>query len=132
MISDFDMTLTRFAHNGKRCPTCHSKFTDMLRFEVVIRVKVGFWLKASWLSFCLCTLFADILDNSKLISSDCKEKVGMRLECRSGFSVGRAGAINTIFPTCKLQQRHHKYDAFHHHVRFLQMNCSLEMFNLKQ
>lgn len=29
VISDFDMTLTRFAYNGKRCPTCHSKFTNM-------------------------------------------------------------------------------------------------------
>ncbi|XP_061605953.1 cytosolic 5'-nucleotidase 3-like isoform X2 [Phyllopteryx taeniolatus] len=37
VISDFDMTLTRFAFNGKRCPTCHN-----------------------------------ILDNSKLISQECK------------------------------------------------------------
>ncbi|XP_029014161.1 cytosolic 5'-nucleotidase 3-like [Betta splendens] len=37
VISDFDMTLTRFAYNGKRCPTCHN-----------------------------------ILDDSKLISEDCK------------------------------------------------------------
>lgn len=26
VISDFDMTLTRFAYNGKRVPTTHSKY----------------------------------------------------------------------------------------------------------
>ncbi|XP_026180348.1 cytosolic 5'-nucleotidase 3 isoform X1 [Mastacembelus armatus] len=40
VITDFDMTLTRFAYNGKRCPTSHN-----------------------------------ILENSNLITSDCKEKL---------------------------------------------------------
>lgn len=25
IITDFDMTLSKFSVNGKRCPTCHSK-----------------------------------------------------------------------------------------------------------
>uniref|UniRef100_A0A3B1J144 5'-nucleotidase, cytosolic IIIB n=1 Tax=Astyanax mexicanus TaxID=7994 RepID=A0A3B1J144_ASTMX len=31
VISDFDMTLTRFAYNGNRCPTTHSKYLDTLK-----------------------------------------------------------------------------------------------------
>lgn len=30
VISDFDMTLTRFAYNGKRCPTCHNILDNSL------------------------------------------------------------------------------------------------------
>uniref|UniRef100_A0A8C5QD00 5'-nucleotidase n=1 Tax=Leptobrachium leishanense TaxID=445787 RepID=A0A8C5QD00_9ANUR len=40
VISDFDMTLSRFGHNGERCPTCYN-----------------------------------IIDNSKLISEDCRKKL---------------------------------------------------------
>ena len=40
IITDFDMTLSRFSYNGKRCPTCHN-----------------------------------IIDNSKLITEECRKKV---------------------------------------------------------
>ncbi|KAA0702842.1 Cytosolic 5'-nucleotidase 3A [Triplophysa tibetana] len=30
IITDFDMTLSRFAVNGKRCPTCHTGLGDVL------------------------------------------------------------------------------------------------------
>uniref|UniRef100_A0A3Q1GYC4 5'-nucleotidase n=1 Tax=Acanthochromis polyacanthus TaxID=80966 RepID=A0A3Q1GYC4_9TELE len=65
VISDFDMTLTRFAYNGKRCPTCHSKYElDVVGFSYIFHVYI-----------ILCSSFADILDNSKLISNDCKEQL---------------------------------------------------------
>ncbi|NP_001088032.1 5'-nucleotidase, cytosolic IIIA [Xenopus laevis] len=40
VITDFDMTLSKFSHNGKRCPTCHN-----------------------------------IIDNSKLITDECRKKL---------------------------------------------------------
>ncbi|NXT28927.1 5NT3A nucleotidase, partial [Syrrhaptes paradoxus] len=44
IITDFDMTLSRFSYNGKRCPTCHN-----------------------------------IIDNSKLITEECRKKVNRKL-----------------------------------------------------
>ncbi|XP_069317446.1 cytosolic 5'-nucleotidase 3A isoform X1 [Eulemur rufifrons] len=40
IITDFDMTLSRFSHKGKRCPTCHN-----------------------------------IIDNCKLVTDECREKL---------------------------------------------------------
>uniref|UniRef100_A0A8C6Y3C2 5'-nucleotidase n=1 Tax=Naja naja TaxID=35670 RepID=A0A8C6Y3C2_NAJNA len=34
IITDFDMTLSRFTHNGKRCPTCHSEYYRLLLFQL--------------------------------------------------------------------------------------------------
>ncbi|KAK1895565.1 Cytosolic 5'-nucleotidase 3 [Dissostichus eleginoides] len=31
IITDFDMTLSKFAVNGKRCPSCHSKYSENTR-----------------------------------------------------------------------------------------------------
>ncbi|CAM9322756.1 unnamed protein product [Lampetra planeri] len=63
VISDFDMTLTRFAHNGKRCPTCHN-----------------------------------ILDNSKLISDDCKEKLKELLNTYYPIEIDSSRTIDEKLP----------------------------------
>uniref|UniRef100_A0A8C2BYR9 5'-nucleotidase n=1 Tax=Cyprinus carpio TaxID=7962 RepID=A0A8C2BYR9_CYPCA len=33
IITDFDMTLSKFAVNGKRCPTCHSEYKTLLQLK---------------------------------------------------------------------------------------------------
>ncbi|XP_040919448.1 cytosolic 5'-nucleotidase 3-like [Toxotes jaculatrix] len=63
VISDFDMTLTRFAYNGKRCPTCHN-----------------------------------ILDNSKLISDDCKEKLKKLLNTYYPIEIDSSRSIEEKLP----------------------------------
>jgi len=63
VISDFDMTLTRFAFNGKRCPTCHN-----------------------------------ILDNSKLISEDCKEKLKDLLNTYYPIEIDSSRSVDEKLP----------------------------------
>ncbi|XP_060921854.1 cytosolic 5'-nucleotidase 3A-like [Labrus mixtus] len=63
VISDFDMTLTRFAYNGKRCPTCHN-----------------------------------ILDNSKLITNECREKLKELLNTYYPIEIDSARSIEEKLP----------------------------------
>ncbi|XP_071401597.1 cytosolic 5'-nucleotidase 3 [Centroberyx affinis] len=63
VISDFDMTLTRFAYNGKRCPTCHN-----------------------------------ILDNSKLITDECKEKLKELLNKYYPIEIDSSRSIDEKLP----------------------------------
>nr|XP_057905351.1 7-methylguanosine phosphate-specific 5'-nucleotidase-like [Doryrhamphus excisus] len=63
VISDFDMTLTRFAYNGKRCPTCHN-----------------------------------ILDNSKLISQECKDKLKELLNTYYPIEIDSSRSVDEKLP----------------------------------
>ncbi|KAK5616917.1 5'-nucleotidase, cytosolic III [Crenichthys baileyi] len=63
VISDFDMTLTRFSYNGKRCPTCHN-----------------------------------ILDNSKAISSECRQKLDHLLEIYYPIEIDTSRSVEEKLP----------------------------------
>uniref|UniRef100_A0A8C7Y570 5'-nucleotidase n=1 Tax=Oryzias sinensis TaxID=183150 RepID=A0A8C7Y570_9TELE len=63
VISDFDMTLTRFSHNGKRCPTCHN-----------------------------------ILDNSKVISADCKQQLDHLLHTYYPIEIDSSRSVEEKLP----------------------------------
>uniref|UniRef100_H3CA96 5'-nucleotidase n=2 Tax=Tetraodon nigroviridis TaxID=99883 RepID=H3CA96_TETNG len=63
VISDFDMTLTRFAYKGKRCPTCHN-----------------------------------ILDNSTLISDDCKLKLKQLLDTYYPIEIDTSLSVEEKLP----------------------------------
>ncbi|XP_068193821.1 7-methylguanosine phosphate-specific 5'-nucleotidase-like [Antennarius striatus] len=63
VISDFDMTLTRFKYNGQRCPTCHN-----------------------------------ILDNSKLISSECKGQLKELLNTYYPIEIDSSRSIEEKLP----------------------------------
>ncbi|XP_003964935.1 cytosolic 5'-nucleotidase 3 [Takifugu rubripes] len=63
VISDFDMTLTRFAYNGKRCPTCHN-----------------------------------IMDNSKLISSEGRAKLKELLDTYYPIEIDSSLSVEEKLP----------------------------------
>lgn len=63
VITDFDMTLSKFAVNGKRCPTCHSE----LRMGGFRSWGPGFYSRPD--------LGPDIIDNCKLVTEECRQKL---------------------------------------------------------
>ncbi|XP_026096871.1 cytosolic 5'-nucleotidase 3-like [Carassius auratus] len=63
VISDFDMTLTRFSYNGKRCPTCHN-----------------------------------IMDNSKLISEECKAELKRLLDTYYPIEIDSRRSVEEKLP----------------------------------
>lgn len=67
IITDFDMTLSKFAVNGKRCPTCHSEYDGFLRLIIICHREIPI-LK----SVLFCT---DIIDNCKLVTEECRQKL---------------------------------------------------------
>lgn len=77
VITDFDMTLSKFAVNGKRCPTCHSEYemvSSQLLFAIVRFLPVGtlvlLFVKGNAVMFC-----TDIIDNCKLVTEECRQKL---------------------------------------------------------
>ncbi|XP_062331009.1 7-methylguanosine phosphate-specific 5'-nucleotidase-like [Osmerus eperlanus] len=63
VISDFDMTLTRFAHNGRRCPTTHN-----------------------------------ILDNSFILSEDCRNQMRELLNTYYPIEIDAARTVKEKLP----------------------------------
>ncbi|XP_071417493.1 cytosolic 5'-nucleotidase 3A isoform X4 [Pithys albifrons albifrons] len=63
IITDFDMTLSRFSYNGKRCPTCHN-----------------------------------IIDNSKIITDECRKKLLQLKETYYAIEIDPALTIEEKYP----------------------------------
>lgn len=70
IITDFDMTLSKFSVNGKRCPTCHSERSFCL-WECGAYFKFAH-LMTVFVCVCVC---ADIIDNCKLVTDECRQKL---------------------------------------------------------
>lgn len=69
VITDFDMTLSKFAVNGKRCPTCHSEY-EMLSSDLFVVICHLISVKVDAVLFC-----TDIIDNCKLVTEECRQKL---------------------------------------------------------
>uniref|UniRef100_A0A3Q2D611 5'-nucleotidase n=1 Tax=Cyprinodon variegatus TaxID=28743 RepID=A0A3Q2D611_CYPVA len=67
VISDFDMTLTRFSYNGKRCPTCHNILDNSKAISDECRQELDHLLK---------TYYPIEIDTSKPVS----EKLPLMVE----------------------------------------------------
>ena len=71
------MTISKFAINGTRCPTCHSKYNKAAEIDISLCSAIIFRcldlnFLFVFLSFFLCI---DIIDNCKLITEECRQKL---------------------------------------------------------
>lgn len=71
IITDFDMTLSKFAINGKRCPTCHSEYKTA-SWDVCYLYQQSIDDDDDDVFFSFCT---DVIDNCKLVTDECRKKL---------------------------------------------------------
>lgn len=71
IITDFDMTVSKFAVNGKRCPTCHSEY-KMVSSDLLVIICHHAISSVNVDADLFCT---DIIDNCKLVTEECRQKL---------------------------------------------------------